>query len=460
MSPDPRPETAPPVPTTAPAVEGATAPLAGAGRPGRAAGARRRRVFYGWWVVVAVFVMLTVSSGLGFYNLTVFLRALSSEQGFSVSIASGATAVFFGVVGVAGLPLAALLSRHDPRLTIGAGALVSGVSLALLGRVTEVWQLYVVYCLFGLGFAASSLLPGTTLVTSWFARRRSTALSVATTGLSLGGVLITPLCAALIEDHGLAAVTPWLGVAYVLGVLPVTALLVRGSPASKGLRPDGDEGVDGDGGVDRPVAGVTRNEALHTREFRVVTLVHLLAMVAQVGALAHVLNLVAGRLDAGQAAAAVSVIAVSSMLGRLAGGVVLLHVGTRPFAALMLVVQGVALLGLGLGDRAEVLLPAAALFGATVGNVLMAHPLLLSQAFGVRDYARIFSTSNLIATLGIASGPAVLGIVYDGTGGYAVPFGLAFAASVAAAALLLATRGDAARLAAAEPSTSPAEVAA
>jgi predicted MFS family arabinose efflux permease len=444
---EPRPETPPPVPTTAPAVEGATAPEVAVRRP---------RVFYGWWVVAAVFVMLTISSGLGFYNLTVFLRALSSEQGFSVSVASGATAVFFGVVGVAGLPLAALLSRHDPRLTIAAGALVSGASLALLGRVTEVWQLYVVYCLFGLGFAASSLLPGTTLVTSWFARRRSTALSVATTGLSLGGVLITPLCAALIEDHGLEAVTPWLGVAYVLGVLPITALLVRSRPAARGLQPDGDPAAADTG--PREADGLLRAEALRTREFRVVTLVHLLAMVAQVGALAHVLNLVAGRLDAGQAAAAVSVIAVSSMLGRLAGGVVLLHVGTRPFAAGMLVVQGVALLVLGLGDRAEVLLPAAALFGATVGNVLLAHPLLLSQAFGVRDYARIFSTSNLIATLGIASGPAVLGILYDGTGGYAVPFGLAFAASVAAAALLLATRGDAARLAAAEASTSSPEV--
>lgn len=434
-----------PAPSTALAVEGAAAPAVHDDPPGAP------RVFYGWWVVTAVFVMLTVSSGLGFYNLTVFLRALSGEQGFSVSVASGATATFFAVVGVAGLPLAALMARLDPRVTIAAGALVSGLSLALLGRVGEVWQLYAVYALFGLGFAASSLLPGTTLVTSWFARRRSTALSVATTGLSLGGVVITPLCAALIEDHGLPAVAPWMGLAYVLGVLPVTALLVRSSPAARGLRPDGDP----PGAAAGPQAGpgVLRGEALRTREFRVVTTAHMLAMVAQVGALAHVLNLVAGRLDAAQAAAAVSVIAVSSMLGRLAGGVVLLHLGTRPFAAAMLTVQGVALLVLGLGGRAEVLLPAAALFGATVGNVLMAHPLLLSQAFGVRDYARIFSTSNLVATLGIASGPALLGVVHDGTGGYAVPFALAFAASVAAAVLLATTRHEPGRVA---PDAGPA----
>jgi MFS family permease len=291
------------------------------------------------------------------------------------------------------------------------------------------------------------------LVTTWFARRRSTALSVATTGLSLGGVVVTPACAALIEDHGLPAVAPWLALVYVVAILPVTTVLVRRSPADRGLRPDGDEGGEPDQpgaapgpGEPAPAGGMTRAEALHTREFHVVTTVHSLAMVAQVGALAHVLNLVASRLDARQAAAAVSVVAVSSMLGRLAGGVLLLRMGTRPFAVGMLVVQGAALLALGLADRVEVVMPAAALFGATVGNILMSHPLLLSDAFGSTDYARVYSTSNLVATVGIASGPALLGVVYDATGGYAVPFALAFAASVASAGLLLVTRGRAARL--------------
>ena len=393
------------------------------------------RVFYGWWVVAAVLVMLSVASGLGFYNLTVFLEALSRERGFSISSASGATALFFAVAGLAGVGVASLVSRYDPRLTIAGGAVVAAAALALLGQVGEVWQLYAVYALFGLGFAGSALVPGTTLVTAWFARRRSTALSVATTGLSLGGVVITPVCAALIADRGLAAVAPWLGLAYLVGVLPVTALLVRARPADLGLHPDGDP-APLPGAATGP-AGLLRAEAVRTRDFRVITLVHLLAMAAQVGALAHVFTLVAGRLDAVQAGAAVSVIAVSSMLGRLAGGVVLLHVGTRPFAAGLLVLQGGALLALGLGERGDVLLPAAAVFGATVGNVLMAHPLLLSEAFGVRDYARIFSSSNLLATAGTATGPALLGVLRDATGSYAVSFGAAFAVSLAAAAVLL-----------------------
>lgn len=130
-----------------------------------------KRLFPGWWVVAGVFVMLTVTVGFGFYGLPVYLRALTLEQGFSVGAVSGATAVFFLVSGAVGIPVAGWMSRHDPRPLVAVGALTCGAALALLGRVSEVWHVYLAYALFGAGFAASSLVPGTTLVTRWFSRR-------------------------------------------------------------------------------------------------------------------------------------------------------------------------------------------------------------------------------------------------------------------------------------------------
>lgn len=44
------------------------------------------RLFYGWRVVDFVFVIMTFASGLGFYNISVILSALTREQGFSVSL--------------------------------------------------------------------------------------------------------------------------------------------------------------------------------------------------------------------------------------------------------------------------------------------------------------------------------------------------------------------------------------
>ena len=52
------------------------------------------------------------------------------------------------------------------------------------------------------------------------------------------------------------------------------------------------------------------------------------------------------------------------------------------------------------------MLGVALFFGATVGNLLMLQPLLLAEAFGVREYPRIY-LSQLLSTLGVAPGPAL-----------------------------------------------------
>jgi len=74
------------------------------------------------------------------------------------------------------------------------GGVIGGVSLAALGQVEQQWQLFVVYAVFGVAFAAAGLVPATTVVTRWFHERRSVALSVASTGLSVGGILIKQRC--------------------------------------------------------------------------------------------------------------------------------------------------------------------------------------------------------------------------------------------------------------------------
>ncbi len=391
-------------------------------------------VFRGWWVVTGVFLMLLVTAGLGFYGLPVYLRALVVEQGFSVGAVSGATAVFFLVSGVVGLPVASWLGRHDPRPLVAAGAVASGVSLVLLGRVTSVWQVYVVYAVFGAGFAASSLVPGTTLVTRWFSRRRSVALSVASTGLSAGGVLVTPVAAGIIDRETLSSVAPYLGLLLVVTVVPVTAALLRASPQDYGLQPDGDPVPPA--GSPAAFLGEWAATALKTRFFACVTAGHLLAMLAQVGGIAHLFNLVAERRDAGLAATALSLLAISSLVGRLAGGAIASRISMRGLAIVLMLAQAASLVVLAAVHSPAALLIATVAFGLTVGNLLMLHPLLLAERFGVRDYGRIYSRSQLVATLGVAGGPAFIGTLHDVVDGYGIAFAVAGGASVVAAVVL------------------------
>ena len=94
----------------------------------------RGRIFEGWYVVAAVFVVLMVNSGLGFYGLAVYLEAITEEQGFSTSAVSLATSLFFIVGAVTGRVVAPLIQRRDLRIVVAIGGLVSALGLlGLLG---------------------------------------------------------------------------------------------------------------------------------------------------------------------------------------------------------------------------------------------------------------------------------------------------------------------------------------
>ncbi len=152
--------------------------------------------FPGGRVVAGCFIVLTTSSGLSFYGLAVYLNAFSKERGWSLASISLATTLFFVVGGFVGLVIARIIARRDVRVALVGGGVLGGLALAALGQVEERWQLYAVYAVFAVGFSAAGLIPVTTVVTRWYHARRSVALSVASTGLSVGGILITPFAGA------------------------------------------------------------------------------------------------------------------------------------------------------------------------------------------------------------------------------------------------------------------------
>ena len=380
--------------------------------------------------------MLMTSSGLGFYALTLYLRTLTDERGFSISSVSGATAVFFIVSGIAGVGVGRVIARHDPRPVIAVCAVLAAASLVAVGRAESLWQVYAGYAGFGAGFAGCSLITSSTLVTRWFHRRRSIALSISSTGLSVGGILLTPAATALIDDRGFASATLWLALVFVVGVVPVTALLVRPDPADLGLRPDGDPPATTAVQAAAASGGARYEDVVRGAPFRGITAAWTLALLAQVGGISHLFSVVDERVDRGGAALAVSVLAASSMVGRLAGGWLLSRVALRPACLTWLVLQAFGLSGLALVEGRLGLLLSASLFGLSVGNVLLLQPVVLADVFGVRDYPRTFATSQLISTLGVAAGPFLLGILRDATDGYRIAYLAAAALSLSASAVL------------------------
>jgi MFS family permease len=385
----------------------------------------------GWWIVAGVFLVLTVSSGFGFYNLSVYINVLAAARGFSVAEVSLAVSLFFVIGGVAGMLVARLIERYDVRWVMVGGAALGGLALAAVGWATTLPELYALFMLFGTGNSAVSIVTATTLITRWFpGSNRSVALSVASTGLSAGGILLTPLSARVLAAWGPEAVMPWFGAAFFVLVAPIALWVVRGHPPVPSAPATTTTAS--------PVAPTWQyREAVVSRFFLLVTLGYVLCMGSQVGSIAHLYNRAEQLSDYRTAALAIQTLTLMSILGRFLGGWLVTRIAIRPFTLGNVVGQGMGLAVMAGADGPVQMIAGAALFGSTVGNLLMLHPLWLADAFGGHAYARIFSLSNAVSVLGVAAGPALLGIVYD-AGDYRLAYLTAAGGSVLALVLLAA----------------------
>lgn len=365
----------------------------------------------GWLVLAGVFGVMMITSGFAFYGQGVFLTALVKEQGFPTWMAGLGTTVFLGSSGVLGYFTGKLISRFDVRWVLTIGAVIGAVGLGLLSEVRTWWQLVGVMLIFGIGFGLAGLVPTTTLVTRWFERRRSVALAIASTGLSIGGIVITRGMSSQIAADTLVYWAWRYALIYGVSILALTWLLLRAWPRDVGLMPDGASATSSSQSGDVP--GTPFEQAIRTRFFIFVSIGFVLVMGSQVGAIHHLHNLTDSRIGIEAAGTALALLAGTSVVARIGGGIAAAKMPMRLLSGGLMVVQTAGLCLLALAGDWGLLLPGVLVLGAAMGNLLMLHPLILADAFGVKDYPRIYGFGSLLMVFGAATGPLFVGVLRD-----------------------------------------------
>lgn len=401
-------------------------------------GAAASQKFFGWAVLPSLTYSLFVGAGFIFYAMSVLLEGLVTTHGFSVAEISAANTIFLLVSGLAGIAVGELIARYDVRWTVCVGTGLIALAYWLLPLALSLPQIYAIYVLLGFGYAMTALLPATTVVARWFVRRRALALALTQSGLSLGGIILTPLLARDLAAHGLTALQEPLFLVIILANIPLCVWLMRPDPQSMGQHPDGDKA---DPAGARAADGMRAATALRSRFFRYAALAAFLALLAQVGTIAHVYNWALTRAGAEQAAGMVALLALASFTGRLVCGAVLDRLDLQRFAVTLYVMQAAILLVMAfIATPFGVALTVLA-FGLTVGNILMLQPLLVGAAFGMRDYPRLLGYFQFLMNFGVALGPVMMGVIFDASPeeGYRNAFvAVAVAAFCAALCLLRA----------------------
>lgn len=396
-------------------------------------------LYYGWIVVLGMAAVSFVAVGIGFYGQTVLLDALTRLHGWSKASVSGAASVYFVVSAASGALVGRGCDRFGSRIWLAVGSVGMALCLLVLGWVVAIWQLYGLFALMAVGYSMAGNVPASALVARWFVERRALAMSLSYTGISLGGIVLVPAAARLIEAKGLSVALMGLAGLLVAVALPIIGLALREEPGAFGLPLDGRS----ERAPQNPLLRMAwqqrtwrGRDATRTASFWILALSFSGILFCQMSILVHALALFRETLDTTAAALGVSGIALGSALGRIALGAVADRLDKRRLTVGLFVLQALTLLVFS-SVRGNVALYAASfVFGTTVGNVFMLQSLLVGELFGMASFGRIFGILQLFTQMAGGLGPFALGVLYEHFGGYDVPLrALAGIALVSAAVI-------------------------
>jgi MFS family permease len=409
-------------------------------------GARSPDGFYGWHVVAASSAALALTAPGQTAGVAAFIDPVIDDLGVSRTAVS--TAYLIGtLVGALTMPLVGrALDRHAVRRTMAVIGVVFGAFLLGLSAVTSIVGLTAGFVGIRMAGQGALGLAATTATALWFTRRRGTAIglvsAVGAAGISLAPVLLERLVAA----HGWRAVWAAEGALIWLTVVPLALLVMRDRPEQLGQVPDG---VRAEGRNAEPAWGLTRQQAVRTGWFWLVT-----AAVSVSGMLAtavafHQISLLGERgLSSTEAAANFLPQTAAALLATFAVGALVDRV--RPSAALagcMLLLAGALLWGVVVTPGLSAL-GFGLILGAAAGSIRSLEAATVPKVFGT---VHLGSIRGLVAAFSVGStafGPLLFAAVRDTTGSYT-------AVLVGSALLPMAVAAGAAVVR--QPHTRPAE---
>lgn len=374
--------------------------------------------FYGWLILACICCAGLARQGGAVATLSIFIAPMTEEFGWSRTAMSGAVSLGGVLAAILAPSIGRLLDREGPRRVLCIAIALTGCANLALSQVSSLWMYYVLFVIARINFAVPFDLGIYGAVTNWFVVRRPFAMSLATTGLTTG-LVILPIVAQLAADATMSWRVGWIAVGctvLLVGFIPCFLFLVR-RPEDIGLVPD--RQASATSGVTPVEPSFTRAQALRTRAFWLLSLFTLFAYPVQAGVSLHQAPFLIERgLSPTMAAAVVSAFSIGSGAASLAFGLLPRRVLVRHRLALVGFLLGAgsaALIGV---QSAPVAFPAAIVFGLGVGGLLSMLPLAWADYFGRRSYGEIRGIALTVQVLSQATGPMTSGILRDLTGGY------------------------------------------
>jgi MFS family permease len=391
------------------------------------------RLFYGWYIVGAMFFMGLVGVAPR-QALGLFFETWSEEFGVSVSQLSAVAAAGWLVNGISQPIVGGLTDKYGGRIVMFVSMIAVGIGTFFIGVTVSIWTLAFVYVPV-ISFAMSGILfvPGTALLARWFRRKRGTAISVYSSGTSVGGMLLIPFMAFLFLLVDWRATWMIVGAAMLILAAPLVWLVLRSDPSEMGLQPDGDREpvAAADGGVPvsqarGPLAVNAWREAYRTPPMWQLTATYVVCGITTGSIAIHfVPYAISGGISVSTAALAFGLLNLINLIGVLTTGIISDRILRKNMLTFVYGVRGLAFTAL------VVLPPEIGLWAfAVIGGVswLSSVPqtgALTAEIYGVSRAGTLNGMLSLVHQIGGAAAVFGAGLIFDLSGSYSLFFTIA-----------------------------------
>src|SRR6266700_3722215 len=213
--------------------------------------------FYGWIVVCAAFILLTISAGIIFSTPVMFPffeADFTIGRGQAALVFSCSQVMAFVVGPFAG----SLAEKLGPRM-LAAGLLGSALAQSY-GELVFSYGIAV-----GVGSGAI-YVPLLGLIQRWFYRRRGLASGLATAGVSIG-TLTFPIVAASVAGTFCWRYLYFGFAAICLSIRLVAVCVLVADPKQRGLSPDGVPDGSTPSSSEKTISGLSLKEAVRDKQF-------------------------------------------------------------------------------------------------------------------------------------------------------------------------------------------------
>jgi MFS family permease len=402
-----------------------------------------RKPFYGWIIVGVTFLIGATEAGAFQNILSIFLKPMAAEFGWSRAVISGAIALGSFGGGALSPFIGPVLDRRGPRMVAFWSVLILSVGLVAMSFASRVWHLYL---FFGMGrlvaVGALSLVVSVT-VSNWFIRRRGRAMGITWLGPRLGSAVLPIVVQFFIITQGWRLAWSALGViVFVISGIP-SLIFLRRRPEDIGLLPDGDDSAPAETGgglagksATESIASEaepvwTRAQALRTPAFWMLTFICSIAPFVQAGTNFHMFPFLTDQgIPQVSAILVLSTIAAFGAVGALIWGML----GERFKVKSLLAVNGI---GSGLvflllfaaaeedwsgASRTGPVFALAAFHGFFHGGRLPMLSIIWAEFYGRNALGSIYGLSTPFQSTANAVGPIFAALCFDIFGSYRLPF--------------------------------------